>query len=229
MNQIINLTKQNFTTGRSGHLVEYLVFHYTANVGDTAESNANYFKSIYRGASAHYFVDESKIVQAVKDSDTAWHCGDYQRFAHGGATQKNIVRNQNSIGIEMCSNKENGKFVITEQTQKNAIELGKALMKKYNIPITRVFRHFDVSGKLCPLPFVDNPTLWKEFKERLSEEEVETTIINATMNGKPVKLTSIVYNDENYIRIRDLSNAQNDDKLTVSWDNKTKTVVITSK
>jgi len=29
-------------------------------------------------------------------------------------------------------------------------------MKKYNIPITNVIRHFDVTGKLCPRPLVDN-------------------------------------------------------------------------
>jgi len=51
------------------------VIHYTANNGDTAEGNANYFHSINRGASANYFVDEKEIYQVVPDNYVAWHCG----------------------------------------------------------------------------------------------------------------------------------------------------------
>ncbi|MBN7773136.1 peptidoglycan recognition protein family protein [Clostridium aminobutyricum] len=168
-----NLTTVNFSPGRSGSSIQYLVFHYTANDGDTAEANANYFKSINRNASAHYFVDERDIVQVVKDSDTAWHCGDTQKYTNGGATLKGIVKNVNSIGIEMCSDKVNGEFVITEATQANAIELGKMLMGKYNIPVERVVRHYDVTGKLCPQPFFQDISQWNRFKARLVEMEEE--------------------------------------------------------
>ena len=61
------------------------------------------------------------------------------------------------------------------------------------------------------------------------DDDVKTTTITARMNGKPTELASIVYQDENYIRIRDLADAQKDDKLTVAWDSKTKTVLIESK
>ena len=49
------------------------------------------------------------------------------------------------------------------------------------------------------------------------------------MNGIATPLTSILYKDENHIRIRDLADAQTDDKLTVDWNEETKTVIITSK
>lgn len=173
-----NLTMVNFSPGRSGSAIEYLVFHYTANDGDTAENNANYFKSINRNASAHYFVDEQSIVQVVKDADTAWHCGDNQKYTNGGATLKGIVKNVNSIGIEMCSDKVNGEFTITEATQANAIELGRMLMSKYHIPIENVVRHYDVTGKLCPKPFFEDMNQWNQFKAKLSgsEEEEEDVI-----------------------------------------------------
>lgn len=173
-----NLTMVNFSPGRSGSAIEYLVFHYTANDGDTAENNANYFKSINRNASAHYFVDEQSIVQVVKDADTAWHCGDNQKYTNGGATLKGIVKNVNSIGIEMCSDKVNGEFTITEATQANAIELGRMLMSKYHIPIENVVRHYDVTGKLCPKPFFEDMNQWIQFKSKLSgsEEEEEDVI-----------------------------------------------------
>lgn len=168
-----NLTTVNFSPGRRGSAVEYLVFHYTANDGDTAENNANYFKSINRNASAHYFVDEQSIVQVVKDVDTAWHCGDNQKYTNGGATLKGVVKNGNSIGIEMCSDKVNGDFVITEGTQSNAIDLGRMLMSKYHIPIENVVRHYDVTGKLCPKPFFEDINQWNQFKAKLSESEEE--------------------------------------------------------
>ena len=55
------------------------------------------------------------------------------------------------------------------------------------------------------------------------------TTITAIMNGKPTKLTSILHNNENYIRIRDLADAQTDDSLMVDWNSTNKTVVIESK
>ena len=59
-------------------------------------------------------------------------------------------------------------------------------MKKYNIPIERVVRHYDISGKLCPgiigwndgtiyntdgtkVNKKNNSDKWKEFKERLKK------------------------------------------------------------
>lgn len=173
-----NLTTVNFSKGRRENGIKYLVFHYTANDGDTDEGNANFFKNVNRKASAHYFVDEDSITQVVNDGDTAWHCGDNQKYTNGGASVKGIVKNVNSIGIEMCSDKINGVYVITEATQTNAIELGRMLMKKYNIPIERVVRHYDVTGKICPQPFVADESKWKLFKKKLvandsSEEEEE--------------------------------------------------------
>ena len=38
------------------------------------------------------------------------------------------------------------------------------------MPIQTVIRHFDVNGKPCPKPFVDNPKAWEDFKERLVED-----------------------------------------------------------
>ena len=44
-------------------------------------------------------------------------------------------------------------------------------MAKYHIPIERVYRHFDVTGKHCPAYFMDAGK-WAEFKSRLEETDV---------------------------------------------------------
>jgi len=156
--------QSNYNKGRK-QPIQFIVVHYTANNGDRAQGNGNYFAQANRNASAHYFVDENEIVQSVKDNDTAWHCG-AKSYKHPKC------RNDNSIGVEMCSEKDDkGQYYINEQTQNTAIKLIKVLMEKYNIPIENVLRHYDVTGKMCPEPFVRNQMQWLDFKQKLIEIE----------------------------------------------------------
>lgn len=156
--------QSNYNKGRK-QPIQYIVVHYTANNGDRAEGNGNYFAQANRNASAHYFVDENTIVQSVLDNDTAWHCG-AKSYKH------EKCRNNNSIGVEMCSEKDNsGQYYINQETQNTAIAVVKIIMEKYNIPLENVLRHYDVTGKICPEPFVRNQVQWLDFKKRLSETE----------------------------------------------------------
>jgi len=147
---LIQADSSNFTKGRV-KAIDHLVIHYTGNDGDTAKGNCTYFQGAGRNASANYFVDENEVLQSVKDGDSAWHAGNWDM-------------NCRSIGIEMCSAKSNGAFYIPEQTQKNASKLAAELMKKYGIGIENVIRHYDVTGKKCPEPFVREPAQWQAFK-----------------------------------------------------------------
>ena len=45
--------------------IRYLVIHFTANDGDTAKNNADYFARAEISTSAHYFVDENEVWQYV--------------------------------------------------------------------------------------------------------------------------------------------------------------------
>ena len=144
--------------------IQYLVIHFTANDGDTAQNNADYFAREDISTSAHYFVDENEVWQSVKDTDTAWHCG-ASRYYNG-------CRNANSIGVEMCSDVINGRFIINDATAERATELVKYLMGRYNVPLSRVCRHYDVTHKECPEPWVRNPQLWENFKKRLEEPDM---------------------------------------------------------
>lgn len=161
------LTDTNFTKGLSKQN-KYIVVHYTANNGDTAMNNAIYFKSTYRGASAHYFVDENEIVQVVQDSDVAWHVGS-TTYVHADC------RNSNSIGIEMCSRIDStGSYYIKDEVVASTVELVQYLQELYNIPSENIIRHYDVTGKICPEPFVKNSVLWANFKEKIdTTQEVD--------------------------------------------------------
>ena len=67
----------------------------------------------------------------------------------------------------MCCFNNNGTLDISEKVINNTVELTKQLMSKYNIPIENVIRHYDVTHKCCPAPFVNNANRWKDFKNRL--------------------------------------------------------------
>lgn len=153
----------NYSAKRGGNPIKYVVIHYTANNGDTAQNNCKYFNSPNRKASAHYFVGRDGVFQSVQDIHTAWHCG-------GSSYKHKYCRNANSIGIEMCSKIDgNGKYYIENSVIDNAIDLTKYLMDKYNIPSSNVIRHYDVTGKACPEPFVRDENLWENFKSQLED------------------------------------------------------------
>ena len=167
----------NYQKGRS-FPINWICLHFTSNNGDTAQNNADFFaRESGLRASAHYFVDPNGVVQSVKDGDTAWHCG-----RERGGSYYNDCRNANSIGIEMCSVKRNGVYVIPEDTMKRAAKLTRELMAKYHVPVSRVCRHYDVTHKDCPEPWVRNPQLWQKFKDMLTEKEVEDMTEAQTRN-----------------------------------------------
>lgn len=184
-NLIQNFTTVNYSKGNSGR--KYIVLHYTGNRDDKSQSNGNYFKSVYRGASAHYFVDEHDVVQVVRDEDTSWAVG----VNYGKNNLFNTVKNRNSISIEMCSN--GGK--IADETYKNTVELTRYLMKKYRIPANNVVRHWDVCSKACPGwngwgANGCNASIWNQFKKDIANGTVSTPNVVSSSSSTANKSTS---------------------------------------
>lgn len=160
---------KNYKQGRAAKIA-YIVMHFTANNGDTAQGNANYFARTAVGASAHYFVDKSGVVQSVPESDTAYHCGAKQ-YKHA------TCRNANSVGVEMCSQIVGGEYVIMPDTVNNAVRLVKSLVGRYHIDRRHILRHYDVTGKNCPAPWVSHPEQFELFLDRVfaAEGEIDMT------------------------------------------------------
>ena len=80
----------------------------------------------------------------------------------------------------MCSRKDAaGQWYIPNVTVARTAALVRELMAKYGISIENVIRHYDVTGKRCPEPFVRNPSEWLAFKALLREPEEQLEI------GKP--------------------------------------------
>ena len=133
--------------------IDRIYLHYTANDGDSANGNGLYFQKAHEPpTSAHYFIDrEGNIVKSVPYHRTAYSVGNWEE-------------NCKSISIELCDfniNKE-----ISEEQKQSLIWLINYLKKK--IPTIKYFkRHYDVTGKKCPLNLVDLKK-WLEFKKGLN-------------------------------------------------------------
>ena len=174
---------------------KYIVVHYTGNKSDTAVANANYFKNNVTKTSAHFFVDQTTTVMSVSPDKTAWSVGgNYTNFTNTKPSYYGIVTNANSISVELCSN--NG--IITDATIQRAGNLIRGLMEEYDIPISNVVRHYDVTGKKCPgwTGWIDtgngNP-LWVDFISQLMTGPVNnpytepTTTVKRGSKGEGVK------------------------------------------
>lgn len=152
--KFLQCNASNYTKGRGGNSVQWLVIHYTAGsktADGAAEANCIYFgREANLGASAHYFVcDGYTIWQSVSEDDTAWHAG-------------NWAINQRSIGIEVCTA---GAF--TEAEIERLTWLVQHLMAKYNIAADHVIRHYDANGKQCPAYYVD-AARWSALRTRIT-------------------------------------------------------------
>ncbi len=187
------LTKFNHDKGRR-RKIDYIVVHWVG-AESSALANGMYFQGGDRGASAHYFVDDTHIVKSVREKDVAWAVGSvgyldqgspYADFGHKYFSRCN---NKNSVSIEMCCKKKNGKLIITDETIKNTADLVQALQKRLNIPDSRVIRHFDVNGKLCPLPYIE-PKKWGELHGKLTGTNFKVKAKGNLVVRKTQSLTS---------------------------------------
>lgn len=168
------ISSYNYNTG-SVSRIKYIVIHYVGALGG-AKANCQYYAEGNRNASAHYFVGfDGEIWQSVEDANIAWHCG-------ASVYKHPDCRNANSVGIELCVRKKNKASMGAEDkdwyfedaTVEAAAELTRYLMGKYGVPAENVIRHYDVTGKICPNPYVYNTTThtWDEFKRLINSDAV---------------------------------------------------------
>lgn len=137
--------------------VRGIVIHYTANPGTTAEQNRSYFESLKDShetkASSHFVVGiDGEIVQCIPSSEISYASND---------------RNNDTISIECCHLNKDGKF--TQETYDSLVHLTAWLCGKFNVPVENVIRHYDVTGKECPLYYVEHEDAWKQFKKDVQD------------------------------------------------------------
>ena len=164
--------RSNYGSQRNVNAIIYFAVHYTANDGDSDESNARYFQNNIVKASANYFIDDDSVTESVPPNYVAWAVGGSKYpdcSKTGGGKMYGIMNNSNSLSFELCDTVKNGKYDLSKKTRENAIDFIARQMIIYHVDINHVYRHFDVNGKMCPRYFAgkENEAAWKKFKTEL--------------------------------------------------------------
>lgn len=163
---------KGYNVSKRNDPIMYIVIHYTGAEG-TAKNNIDYFNGGDRQASADFFVGQDGAIWQYNpniEKQYSWHCGGGRQSSKGG-TFYGICKNANSIGIELCTHKQNGEWIFYDATIEAARRLVQYLMATYNIKQKNVIRHYDVNGKNCPAVYGwagDNAPKWDKFKASLS-------------------------------------------------------------
>lgn len=157
-----------------------IAIHYTADCGASAEQLVAYYHNVARGVfknnptawtSANYIVGyDGTIITCIRAGEMS--------YAVSG-------HNDMLINIEVCYNDPTGKF--TDAATDALAELVQRLMQAHGITPARVKRHYDYTGKMCPMYYVQHQDAW----ERL----------HAKITGQP-------YNEKYTITAKHLTDAQ---------------------
>ena len=133
-----------------------VVVHYVGNPGTSARQNHSYFQNLAETheayASSHFLIGlEGEIIQNVPLDEVAYCSSD---------------RNHDTISIECCHPDADGAF--TQETYHSLVKLVQWLMEYYELDSSQVIRHYDVTGKECPLYYVRHPGDWQAFLDDLT-------------------------------------------------------------
>ncbi|MDR0584624.1 MAG: N-acetylmuramoyl-L-alanine amidase [Treponema sp.] len=162
--------------GKKLDKVKALAVHWVANAGTTAKQNRNYFESLKdqslndasaRYASAHFIVGISgEVVQCIPGEEVAYHVG-AKKYTPEAVTAFGYIPNNCTIGIELCHPRDDGQF--STETLRAAGELCALLCIQFDLdPAKDIWRHFDVTAKVCPRWFVEHPEAFDEFKQSVA-------------------------------------------------------------
>ena len=133
--------------------VEKIVIHYLGNPKTTAQQNHDYFESLKDlknvSMSSNFVIGiDGEIIECVPDGEIAYASNEM---------------NDRSVSIENCHIDESGRF--TEATYESCVHLTAYLVAEYQLEREDIIRHYDVTGKECPLYYVENEDKWEKFRD----------------------------------------------------------------
>lgn len=133
--------------------IEKVVIHYLGNPRTTAQQNHDYFESLKdlqdTSMSANFIVGlDGEIIECVPPGEIAYASNSMNHL---------------SVSIENCHLDTTGRF--TEATYESLVHLTAWLVEEYGLERDDIIRHYDVTGKECPIYYVQNEDKWEEFKD----------------------------------------------------------------
>ncbi len=125
-----------------------IVIHYVGNPNTSAIQNRNYYANPGTEVNSHFVIGlEGEIVQCLPLEEKS---------------SASSERNRDTISIEVCHPDEEGQF--SEKTYEALIKLVAWLCEKGDLDPEQVIRHYDVTGKACPLYYVNHEEAWQQMQ-----------------------------------------------------------------
>ena len=136
--------------GISTHTITGIVVHNTAEAGVTAQERRDYFESLAVShetrAGANFIVGlDGEVIVCVPPGEVAYASND---------------RNLDTVSVEFCQPDDTG--VLGDESYASMVQLLRWLCDKYDLEPDSIIRHYDVTGKLCPKYYVENPEAWEK-------------------------------------------------------------------
>ena len=155
--QIINVDGDS-RRGERLEGINDIVIHYVGNPGSTAQQNHDYYTKPESEVSSHFVVGlEGEIIQCIPLNEKS--------SASNG-------RNNDTISIEVCHPDKSGKF--TEASYNSLVKLTAWLSQRTNLDENHIIRHYDITGKKCPLYFVQHEDEWERFKADVTKRRLKS-------------------------------------------------------
>lgn len=199
-NDYINVNKYT-RPGSKLASVKGIVIHWTANFGATAKNHKTFFGNGggSRYAGAHIFVDKTEALCIVPLNEVCYHanestCRIKKLFGRVGNYQGNA--NVTTIGVEMCVEK-NG--TIHKNTIDRTVNVVTELCKKFGLDDGDLYRHYDITGKNCPAPWVTKPSEWAKFKDAVQAKLKGKTNTSTTNKTTSIGTITKVSADKEYL------------------------------
>lgn len=148
---ITNITVRK---GRELKEIKNIVVHYTGNPDSTAQNNRDYFNKITTTVCSHFVVGlDGEIIQCLPIDEVS---------------AASNHRNKDTISIEVCHPDATGKF--NDETYLSLVKLTAWLCDNSGLDKNDIIRHYDVTGKNCPLYFVEHEDAFETFKSDVEKE-----------------------------------------------------------
>lgn len=146
--------------------VKKIAVHYVGNPMSTAKNNRDYFENLKnthaRYVSAHFIIGLlGEVIQCIPLNEWSYCTNQANGY---------------SISIECCHPDKTGKF--NRETEESLIALCAYLCGKFGLSEKDIIRHYDVTGKACPLWYVSHPEDFEAMKKA----------VGATLSGEDKKM-----------------------------------------
>ena len=140
--------------GEKLEAVRDIAVHYVANPGSSAMANRNYFEGPDSDTSSHFIVGlDGEVLLLIPPDEKS--C----------ATNE---RNRDTLSVEVCHPDQTGKF--SPKTRESLVKLLAYLCIRFDLTEENLIRHYDVTGKMCPLYYVENPSEWEALKSDVARK-----------------------------------------------------------